>query len=462
MRLIYSSVILLLAVQYTVAQQQPNIIFYMTDDHSQQDVSVYGADDLLKTPNIDRLAAMGKTFDRAFIASPSCAPSRAALLTGLMPARNGAEANHTYPDPSIPLLTERLQENGYEVIAFGKVAHGPMNEKSKFDYYEDVPKRGDLSGHIAEYLENNPSEKPRCILVGDKRPHILWTENMAYEPDEIELPEYFIDTQETREHMSRYYTDITGIDKELGEVMDLTEKRFGDDFIFLFSGDHGAQWPFAKWNLYDAGIQVPLIVMWPDHIQEGSRTDAMVSWIDIFPTLLDLTGGSMPEEIDGRSFAPILTGESNAHREFIFTTHTGDGIYNVYPIRSVRTDRFKYILNLLPNHYHTNHSDLLRNDGRAGYWDSWSQKAKKDPEAAAIVKRYFMRPKEEFYDLMEDPTEQNNLIGEIQYQKEIDDLRNKLQKWMEDQGDQQRIHNDPYPVLGPKELQRQFQEKYLD
>lgn len=259
MRVVYVSMILFVSVQYATAQQKPEIIFYMTDDQSQQDVSVYGADDL-KTPNMDRLAAMGVTFDRAFIASPSCAPSRAALLSGLMPARNGAGANHTYPDSDIPLLTEKLQESGYEVIAFGKVAHGRMNEKSKFDYYEDVPKRGDLSGRLGEYLENNPSEKPRCILVGDKRPHILWTEEMAYLPDEIELPEYFIDTRETREHMARYYTDITGIDKELGEVMDLTEQRFGNDVIFLFLSDHGAQWPFAKWNLYDAGIRVPLII----------------------------------------------------------------------------------------------------------------------------------------------------------------------------------------------------------
>ncbi|HLR32611.1 MAG TPA: sulfatase-like hydrolase/transferase, partial [Fodinibius sp.] len=259
--------ILILSVHCAFAQHQPDIIFYITDDQSQQDASVYGAD-ILKTPNMDRLATMGKTFDQAFIASPSCAPSRAALLTGLMPARNGAEANHTYPDPGIPLLTEKLQESGYQVIAFGKVAHGMMNEKSNFDYYEAVPKRGDLSGRIQEYLEHNPTDKPLCVLVGDKRPHILWTEKMAYDPGDVELPDYFINTKETREHMARYYTDITGIDKELGEVMDLAELRFGDNFIFIFSSDHGSQWPFAKWNLYDAGIRVPLIVAWPDHIQE--------------------------------------------------------------------------------------------------------------------------------------------------------------------------------------------------
>src|SRR5699024_6594216 len=214
----------------------------------------------------------------------------------------------------------------------------------------------------------------------------------------------------------RYYTDITGIDKELGEVMDLAELIFGDNFIFIFSSDHGSQWPFAKWNLYDAGIRVPLIVAWPDHIQEESRTEAMVSWIDIFPTLLDLTGGSIREDIDGRTFAPVVMGKKKLHRKFIFSTHTGDGTYNVYPIRSVRTDRYKYILNLLPDYYHTNHSDLLRNDGRAGYWDSWDRIARKDPEAAEVIRKYYVRPKEEFYDLRRDPTEQQNMIGEERYQ----------------------------------------------
>ncbi|MDR8392410.1 sulfatase [Aliifodinibius sp. S!AR15-10] len=440
-----------------IAQEQPNIVFYITDDQSQRDAGIYGAE-VVETPNMDRLAARGMTFNRAFIASPACAPSRAALLTGLMPARNGAEANHTYPDPDIPLLTEKLQENGYEVIAFGKVAHGPMNEKSNFDYYEPVPKRGDLSGKVEEYLEENPSDSPRLILVGDHRPHVLWTEKMEYDPENVDLPDYFIDTGETREHRARYYTDISGMDRELGEVMDLAQDRFGDNLLFLFSSDHGGQWPFAKWNLYEAGIKVPVIAAWPGHIEEGSRTNAMVSWIDIFPTLLDLTGGSIPGDLDGRSFAPVLKGETDSHRDHIFTTHSGDGKFNVYPIRSVRTDRYKYILNLLPDHYHSNHSDINRYDGAGEYWHSWEKAAKENPEAEAIYNKYFERPKEEFYDLQEDPTEQNNLIDSGQHQEIISDLRERLQQWMEEQGDRKLIYNAPYPACGPKPTRAMINE----
>jgi len=449
MKEILVTFVLMLIALSGSAQEKPNIIFYITDDQSLRDARIYGAK-VVETPNMDRLAAMGKTFDQAFIASPACAPSRAALLTGLMPARNGAEANHTYPDPGIPLLTEKMQSNGYEVIAFGKVAHGPMNEKSNFNYYEPVPKRGDLSDAVQSYLENSPSEKSRVILVGDHRPHVLWTEEMAYDPDKVDLPEYFIDTPETRRHRSRYYTDINGMDEELGEVMDLAESRFEDDYLFLFSSDHGAQWPFAKWNLYDAGIRVPLIVSWPGHIEEGSRTDAMVSWIDIFPTLLDITGGEIPNNIDGRSFASVLQGETDSHREFIFTTHSGDGDFNVYPIRSIKSERYKYILNLLPNHYHTNHSDINRFDGAGEYWHSWDKAAHSSSEAEAIIAKYFVRPREEFYDLQEDPTEQNNLIISGEHREKINELRNRLQQWMKEQGDRKLMYNAPYPASRPK------------
>jgi arylsulfatase A-like enzyme len=449
MKKIFYTVLLVLFAITARAQDKSNIVFYITDDQSQVDASVYGSEDL-DTPNMDRLAEMGKTFDRAFIASPACAPSRAALFTGLMPARNGAEANHTYPEPDIPLLSEKLQANGYEVIAFGKVGHGPMNKRSNFDHHERVPKRGDYSGRVEAYLKENPTDKPLCILVGDHRPHVLWTKEKAFDPEEVDIPDYFIDTKETRRHWARYLTDIKGMDKELGDVMDLSQRLFGDDYMFLFSSDHGSQWPFGKWNLYDHGIKVPLIAAWPGQIEEGSRTDAMVSWIDIFPTLLDLTGGPIPDNLDGRSFAPVLQGETDQHREYIFTTHSGDGKENAYPIRSIRTDRYKYILNILPNHYHSNHSDIYRKDGAGEYWDSWDEAVKNNPRAKEIVHKYYVRPEEEFYDLQQDPNEQHNLIDSEEHQDKIKELRKKLQQWMQEQGDQQLIYDAPYPVNGPK------------
>ncbi|MEM9830913.1 MAG: sulfatase [Bacteroidota bacterium] len=439
----------LLSFSTVRGQSKPNIIIYLTDDQSQADASVYGASNLL-TPQLERLSDIGMTFENAFIASPACAPSRAALLTGLMPARNGAEANHTYPRPGTLLLTQKLQDIGYEVLALGKVAHGKMNQESGFDAYQPVPKWGDLSGAARLILESRNNNRPICLLLGDHRPHVAWIDSLGYNPQEVSLPDYLINTLETREHWARYYTDITGADREMGEVLDLAQEKWNDDFIFIYSSDHGGQWPFGKWNLYDAGIKVPLLVAWPGQVESGSRTDAMVSWIDIFPTLLDMLGGEVPKDIDGKSFAPVLLGETDQHRDMIFTTHSGDGVMNVYPIRSVRTQRYKYIINLCPECYHTNHSDILRKDGAGAYWDSWDKKAETDSEAAAIIQKYYVRPAEEFYDLQQDPTEQHNLIEEANYQTQIKTMRSQLEEWMQQQGDHQTVFQKPYLISDPK------------
>ncbi len=425
----------------------PHIVVFLTDDLGGDDTSVYGSTDV-GTPNIERLAAMGMTFDSAFVASPACAPSRAALLTGMMPARNGAEANHTYPPSTVPYLTTALKDLDYEIAVFGKVPHGNDKPEYNFDYYSH-PRVG-LAANVAKYFDQRQSDQPLLLLVGDRRPHVPWIEESIYQPDEVTLPPYFIDTLETRRHRARYFSDIAGLDAELGEVMAMADERLGEDVVYVFTSDHGGQWPFGKWNLYDAGIRVPLIVAWKDQIQAGARTNAMVSWVDLLPTLIDLAGGTVAHHIDGRSFAQVLLGKESEHRDLIFTTHSGDGVFNVYPIRSVRTRKYKYILNLLPGHIHTNHSDILRKDGAGAYWDSWDKAAASDQRAAKIVQKYFERPSEELYDLSRDRLEQVNLAEDPKYTDIAAALRAVLEDWMDEQDDRRSVFNAPYPASGPR------------
>ncbi len=428
------------------AQQKPNIVLYLADDQSYSDVSVYGAKGL-QTPTAELLAKAGITFTNAFVASPACAPSRAALLTGLMPARNGSEANHTYPKPGTLVLTRKLQESGYKVIGFGKVAHDMMNLTCGFDFYSEP--RVNLYSNISEYFRTNAVTQPVCLLVGDHRPHVPWTAKSIYNPATVKLPPYFIDTKETRQLWSQYCSEITGFDEEMGQVYQLAREKFGDNFIFIYSADNGRQWPFAKWNLYDQGIKVPLIAVWPGHIKPNTRTNALVSWVDIFPTLLALAGSKMPPDLDGKSFKKVLEGKTDQFRKYIYTTHSGDGEMNVYPIRSVRDNHFKYIRNLYPNTYHSNHSDILRKPNAASYWDSWDEAAQTNPKAASIIQKYYVRPAEEFYDIQNDPDEQINLIDCKTYQKEISQMSKLLNEWMNEQGDSGKTYEKPYPVLGP-------------
>lgn len=437
------SIFTLLSAGYGIAsgQDKPNIVIYLGDDHGVLDASIYGATDV-KTPNLERIAKLGMVFDRAFIASPASGPSRAALLTAKMPARNGAEANHTYPKADIQVLPQLLQENGYEVAAFGKVAHDKMNKTAKFSSYSE-PKIN-LANNVKAFFQKRTESKPLCLLVGDKRPHVPWTNELLYKPEDVKLPSYFIDTKETREHRSMYYSDITGLDAEMGKVYDMAKERFGDNFIFIYTADHGAQWPFGKWNLYDAGIRVPLVVVWPNHIKTNVRTNAMVSWIDIFPTLLDITGSNTPTDLDGKSFANVLKNNKSKFRDYIFTTHSGDGNRNIYPIRSVRSERYKYIRNLHPEFYHSTHSDIDRRKNAGAYWNSWDSIAETDPKAREIISRYYQRPAEEFYDLSADPTEQNNLISKPELAKQIEKMRIMLDKWLKEQGDELKVYDKPY------------------
>ncbi|MEM7368134.1 MAG: sulfatase [Bacteroidota bacterium] len=424
---------------------KPNIIVYLADDLGYLDISVYGAE-VVKTPVLQKLSREGMTFTNAFVTSPSCAPSRASLLTGLMPARNGAETNHSFPKEGVPYLIDNLKQSGYTVLAFGKVAHYKGNQKCGFDFHLD--QQVNLYENISGYFDTASIRSPICIFVGDRRPHVLWTEEMFYAPEAVDLPPYFIDTRSTREHRSRYYTDISGLDSEMGRVLHLLEKIFGEHTITLFSSDHGAQWPFGKWNLYDAGIRTPLIVKWPGKIQANSTTDAMVSWVDILPSLLDLVKAELPKDLDGQSFKPVLFGESETCREVIYTTHTGDGKFNIYPMRSIRTEAYKLIINVEPDAYHSNHSDINRKSGAGKYWNSWNEEEAKDPRAAYIVNKYYQRPRRELYDLRTDKDEQMNLIDSPAYQTVLAELEARLDQWMRAHEDDGKAHRKPYPISG--------------
>jgi N-sulfoglucosamine sulfohydrolase len=383
------------------------------------------------------------------VASPSCAPSRAALLTGLMPARNGAEANHTKPRAEIKKLPAYLKELGYEVAAFGKVSHYKHTADYGFDHYaHDGFHEHEAIPAALKWLRERKTDKPLCLFVGSNWPHVPWPETNG--PDDaatVTLPPTLADTPETRRARSLYAAAVTHMDDELGRVLDAARERLGTNVLFIMSSDHGAQFPFAKWNCSDAGIRIPLLVSWPDVIQPGLRTGAMVSWVDILPTLIEVAGGQPPASIDGRSFASVLLGRSMECRDRIFTTHSADGKMNIYPMRSLRTRDWKLILNLHPEFKFTTHIDLApRGDNPGywgGYWDSWTRAAETNADAAAKVKRYYHRPALELYDLRADPHEQHNLAGELAQANRVKQMRAELKSWMRDQGDQQRVYGTP-------------------
>ena len=435
-----------------LAAGRPHIVVFLADDLSQRDTAPYGGCGI-RTPQIRRLADAGLVFERAYVASPSCAPSRAALLTGLMPSRNGAEANHSRPRPRLKKWPAWFQELGYDVVAFGKVSHYRHTADYGFDHFahDTFHDHAAISAAV-EFLKqrDRARAKPLCLLVGSNWPHVPWPEtDLGYDPAEVSLAAGSIDTSATREWRARYAAAVTKADQELGHVYDAALAHLGPATLFVFSSDHGAQWPFAKWNCYEAGVRVPLIVAWPDVIQPGTRTSAMVSWVDLLPTLLEAAGGQAPVGIDGRSFLPVLRGDKTGHREQIFTTHSGDGNWNVYPARSVCDERWKYILNLRPEFAFTTHIDLPGNLGQRAYFSTWEAAAASDAAAGAILRSYHARPAEELYDLAVDPDEQHNLAGDPQHAAVLGALRGELEHWMHAQGDRRAVFGEPRLLSDP-------------
>lgn len=429
----------------------PNIVVFISDDHSQLDSQAYGSTEV-RTPNMAKLAAEGLRFTHAFVASPSCGPSRTALLTGLWSARNGAEPNHRPKRADVASLPPVLHALGYEVAAIGKVAHNNHAKDHGFDYIEGPNQGFSETAAVAKFLADRDATKPLCLFVGTRHPHTPWSAERNYDPAAVKIPPTHVDTPVTREERASYLTDVTKSDTLLGEVRALAREKIPGDTLFIYTADHGGAWPFGKWNLYDAGIRIPLIMSWPAHLKPGTTSDAMVCWPDLLPTFIELAGGTVPDGLDGKSFAGILRGTATTHRDQVFSTHSGDGDFNVYPIRSVRTREWKYIRNLHPEFQH--HTHISRSSGPSGlvYWKTWLTAAEKDAAAAAVVKRYSERPAEELYDLAADPSELHNLAADPKQATRLAAMRADLDGWMKQQGDTQTVFGNPLPKGAPVTL----------
>lgn len=444
-------IILFLVGGLVQGQQQSkgfNIVIFIADDLGRNDIGPYG-NRVVETPNLDQLAKEAMVFNQAFASSPTCAPSRASIHTGLMPFRNGAHANHTGIKKEVKTLPSYLKEEGYEVGLAGKLHIGPL-EAYPFDLIEGTNVREpghendgvlwtDLElGPVDKWLNkasNNPD--PFVLVVNDHSPHVIWPEEAEYNPGEIDIPSMHIDTEATRKSRARYYTDITKMDSNVGVLREQIKKHdLADNTIFIFTADQGPQWAFGKWNVYDYGMQVPLLVHWPGKTSENKENDELISLTDLLPTTVEIAGGDPPEGIDGKSFLGLLNGEKNTHRKVVYGSHTGDGTMNRTPMRMIRTKRYKYILNLAPKEeYHTHIDKAKDHDGGREYWNSWRERSFSEAASAAVLWRYHNRPAEELYDIVKDPAEKNNLATNPHYTELLAGFREEMEAWRDGQKD---------------------------
>ena len=438
------------------SQIKPNLVIFITDDQNQQDVGAYGNTDVI-TPNMDKLAREGMRFEKAYAASSMCAPSRSVMFTGLYPYRNGSQMNHFTTRPGIGTLPEFLKEAGYRVVIAGKTDVFPLSAFSfehigkEFGKYDPVENRTDRKQEsvrlIESHFKENP-EQPLCIIVAPWLPHVPWVKNRDYDPDKLKLPEYLADTKETRAALGSYYQSISTADSLLGEIMKTVDKAGKKNkTAFFFFSDQGAQFPGAKWTVYDQGLRVPFIVRWPGQIEKGSTSNALVSLVDLTPTLIDMAGLKPREGLDGKSFKDVLTGAKKTHHEHVFaeTSVEPHYWYNYVPARSViRSDGLHYIKNYHPGRRFVTHIDKVERN--MFYFDSWVQSAAVNEKAKFLLERYSFRQPEELYDLKTDRNEFKNLFDNNS--PDFDDLKIRavLQNELKRQGETEAmILHGPLP-----------------
>jgi N-sulfoglucosamine sulfohydrolase len=430
------------------AAPRPNVLMILADDCTYNDLPLYGGQNA-KTPNLDRLAAQGLTFNRAYVTMAMCQPARAELYTGQFPLRNGCAWNHSPSRPGTRSLPDHLKARGYRVGLTGK-SHVEPRESFAFEVvpgFDDNCVRRPTQPHqlagIREFLTRDASE-PFCLVVALVEPHVPWVMGDAsqYPPDQIKLPANIADTKRTREDFGRYLAEITYMDGQVGEILAaLQATGVASNTLVLFSSEQGSQFPGNKWTCWDTGLRTGLIARWPGHIPAGKRTEALVQYADVAPTLVELAGGNPADAafaFDGSSFAAVLRGELAAHRPFAYGMHNNQPEGPSYPSRTVSDGAWRYIRNLTPEELYVQ-KYLMGTQGDGGlnnpYWGTWLFTAADHPRTLGLVKRYQLRPAEELYHTAADPYELTNLIADPEHAEVRQRLSAELDRWMNAQGD---------------------------
>ncbi len=417
-------------------RRPPNILLVVADDLAWYDIGCYGSRQS-RTPNIDRLASQGMRFERAFTATAMCAPMRQQMYTGMFPVKNGAYPNHSESKPGIKSIPHYLEPLGYRVGLYGKKHFGPP-ENYPFEHLADAGDEAMDFDAIAAFVDRD-KDQPYCLIVCSHDPHGPYTtgDPAHFPPNELELPPYFVDTPKTRASYAKYLAEVEHLDSQVGECMRIVADSGADDSMFVFCSEQGSGFPGGKWTCYEAGLRQGWIVRWPGRAAPGSTSSAMVQGVDLLPTLIEAAGGDPAAgSFDGNSYVAVLEGETDVHDEFAYGVHTTRGIIagsECYPVRSIRDERYKLILNL---EHESKFQNVVTVEDREGYWAEWVDKANTDPAAAKLVERYEQRPFLEFYDLEADPWELDNLADRPEHADAIASLRSRLESWMLSQGDQ--------------------------
>lgn len=419
-----------------------NVVLLIADDLG-LDCGCYG-NAKIKTPNIDALAKRGTRFSHAFACVSSCSSSRAVLLTGMHTHTNGqyglAHGTHNqHSFESVKSLPRVLNDAGYRTGILGKVHVLP---KEVYPFSQTITQG--LSGNrdvaamarkAGEFFTES-KDRPFLLVVGFSDPHrggvgfandktYKGVPETKYDPRDVVVPYHLPDRPEVREDLADYYQAASRMDHGVGLVLEELKKAgHADDTLILFVSDNGIPFPGAKTTLYDAGVRLPLIIAAPSAKKPGITCSALVSWVDITPTICAWAGVKPAPGVAGRSLLPVLDEESPAGWDQVFASHQFHEITMYYPMRMLRTRKHKYILNLAHRLEYPSAADLYHSKT----WQGILKRADKTL-GQRDVHAFLFRPREELYDLESDPNELKNVASDAKYAEVLAELRGKVKEW---------------------------------
>jgi len=329
-----------------------NFVFLISDDHTAADLGSYG-NRAVTSPHLDKLAREGMRFERCFVTSPQCSPNRSSLFTGCTPHTTSTSRLHVPLPDWEPTIIDSLKQKGYHTGIFRKHHQGDGFQK-RLDFY------GDAKASFKSFFDSKPKDKPFWLQVGFTDPHRPYRPgafNPPHDPKTVQVPKWLPDWPAVRQDLAHYYDFIARMDAEVGQIMDLLASQGNsNDTMVLFTGDNGMPFPRAKGTLYEAGIHVPMIAWMPGKIAAGSVKREMIGHVDFASTWLNAAGIEQSKKMQGRSFLPLLLNQPYKARTEVFSERNWHDTFD--PMRSIRTDRHKFIFNAAPHFPYRPPSDL--------------------------------------------------------------------------------------------------------
>lgn len=436
------------AAECAESRSRPNILLIVSEDNGPE-LGCYG-DPYARTPHLDRLAAEGIRFDRAYVPQAGCSQSRASLLTGLYPHQHGqiglATWNFRLYRKDTPNLPRELKKAGYRTGIIGKLHINPASA-FPFDVHEITGANfqrknlADYAEHAADFIK--ASDAPFFLSVNYPDPHDPWIRQVGGLPknpqvgaDVRAMPYMGIDPPAWREMIADYYNCLSRLDSLVGDLLEeLKKSGKADNTIVVYLGDHGADMLRGKRTCFEGGVRIPLVLRWPGQIKPQVRKE-LVSTIDLMPTLLAVSGAKRGPDLPGRKLLPFFKGEEVSWRAHLFTEYHTHSAKNFFPQRAVRNDRFKLIENLLPGELHPDYEFTLKkmagevkNSSPEVTIDYHAVIAKAAPEVRAAYARMRQPPRFELYDLKNDPYEFHNLAQQTEHAETLKELQQRLTEW---------------------------------